>query len=68
MDMRIDYLAPATGEELVAEAEPVQTGDGVAAVEVDVTDGEGTTVATARGTYKAGGEEGGAWREDDATE
>ena len=68
VDMRIDYLAPATGEELVAEAELVRNGDGVAAVEVDVTDGEGTTVATARGTYKTGGEEGGAWREDDVTE
>ena len=68
VDMRIDYLAPAMGEELVAEAELVRNGDGVAAVEVDVTDGEGTTVATARGTYKTGGEEGGAWREDDATE
>ena len=43
--MRIDYLAPATGEELVAEAELVRNGDGVAAVEADVTDGEGTTVA-----------------------
>ena len=67
--MRIDYLAPATGEGLVAEAELVRNGDGVAAVEVDVTDGEGTTVAMARGTYKTGGgEEGGAWREDDTME
>ena len=67
--MRIDYLAPATGGELLAEASLVRNGDGVAAVEVEVTDGEGTAVATARGTYKiGGGEGGGAWREDDATE
>ena len=69
VDMRIDYLAPATGRELLAEASLVRNGDGVATVEVEVTDGDGTVVATANGTYKTGGSEGGgAWREDDPTE
>ena len=64
VDMRIDYLAPATGGELLAEASLVRNGDGVATVEVEVTDGDGTAVATANGTYKTGGgESGGAWRE-----
>ena len=66
--MRIDYLAPATGGELLAEASLVRNGDGVATVKVEVTDGDGTAVAAANGTYKTGGEGGGAWREDDATE
>ena len=69
VDMRIDYLAPATNGELLAEASLVRNGDGVATVEIEVTDGDGTAVATANGTYKTGGGEGGgAWREDDSTE
>ena len=63
VDMRIDYLAPATGGTLRAEADLVRDGDSVAAVEVDVTDDEGTAIAAARGTYKTGGGEGAsAWR------
>jgi uncharacterized protein (TIGR00369 family) len=65
IDMRIDYLAPATGGVLRAEAEVVRNGNSVAAVEVDVTDGDGRTIAAASGTYKSGGVEGGsAWRGD----
>jgi len=65
IDMRIDYLAPATGGVLRAEAEVVRNGNSVAAVEVDVTDGDGETIAAASGTYKSGGVEGGsAWRGD----
>jgi len=63
VDMRIDYLAPATGGTLRAEADLVRNGDSVATVDVDVTDDEGTATATARGTYKTGGSEGdSAWR------
>jgi len=54
VDMRIDYLAPATVD-LRAEADVVRNGDGVAVVEVSVTDVEGTHVADARGVYKTGG-------------
>ena len=55
IDMRIDYLAPATGQRLVAEAEVTRNGNSVATVTVDVEDGEGTPVATARGVYKTAG-------------
>lgn len=55
IDMRIDYLAPATGEELRAEAETLRVGAGVAAVDVAVTDESGTRIAECRGVYKTGG-------------
>ncbi|WP_255150978.1 PaaI family thioesterase [Halorarius halobius] len=58
IDMRIDYLAPATGDELHASADVTRLGNSVAAVDVAVTDGDGTDVATARGVYKTGGGEG----------
>jgi len=63
VNMRIDYLSPATGGELRAEARLIRNGDSVATVEVDITDGEETAIATARGTYKTGGGDGeSAWR------
>ena len=62
VDMRIDYLAPATGELLRAEAETLRVGAGVATVDVTVTDGSGTRIAECRGVYKTGGGDGGsAW-------
>lgn len=67
IDMRIDYLSPATGGTLRAEAEVIRNGNSVATVEVDITDEAGTDIATARGTYKTGGGEGGsAWRGEDS--
>ncbi|MFC6837481.1 PaaI family thioesterase [Halomarina ordinaria] len=54
IDMRIDYLAPATGECLRAEAAVVRTGGSVATVDVTVTDGADTRIAEARGVYKTG--------------
>lgn len=63
IDMRIDYLSPATGGTLHAEAEVLRNGSNVATVEVNITDEEGTDIATARGTYKSGGGGGdSAWR------
>ena len=38
VDMRIDYLAPATGDRLDASASVVRFGDSVAVVDVSVTD------------------------------
>lgn len=68
IDMRIDYLSPATGGTLRADAEVVRNGSSVAAVAVEVTDDDGTAVATARGTYKTGGgEDGSAWGENRPT-
>lgn len=65
IDMRIDYLHPATDGTLRAEGEVVRNGDSVATVEVTITDDNGATIAIARGTYKsAGGEGESAWRSD----
>ena len=55
IDMRIDYLSPATNGTLHAEAEVVRDGNSVATVVVDITDDDGADIATARGTYKTGG-------------
>lgn len=61
VDMRMDYLAPATTD-LRAEAEVVRDGGSVATAEVRIEDVEGTHVADARGTFKTGGGgDGGAW-------
>jgi uncharacterized protein (TIGR00369 family) len=57
VDMRIDYLAPATSD-LRAEAEVVRLGGAIAVVRVEVFDEEGTHVATAHGTYKTDGPDG----------
>lgn len=53
IDMRIDYLAPAT-DDIRAEAEVLRVGDslGVARVELYAEDSEDTHVATAHCTYK----------------
>lgn len=55
IDMRIDYLAPATGEQLIASAEVIRSGKSVAVVDVDIVDEDDNSIATARGTYKTGG-------------
>jgi uncharacterized protein (TIGR00369 family) len=68
VDMRIDYLRPATGELLRAEADVVRSGGSVATVDVTVTDGDNEPLAEARGVYKTGGGDGGnAWTGDDGT-
>jgi uncharacterized protein (TIGR00369 family) len=68
IDMRIDYLAPATGSELHASAETVRVGSGVATVNVTVTDESGTHIAACRGVYKTGGGDGdSAWGREDGT-
>lgn len=54
VDMRIDYLAPATSD-LRAEAELVRFGGSLALARVEVYDDDETHVATAHGTYKTGG-------------
>jgi uncharacterized ParB-like nuclease family protein len=57
-------LAPGTGEVMLAEADCTRVGESVATVEVVVTDGSGTRLATARGTYKMGGDSAdSAWSE-----
>ena len=55
VDMRIDYLAPVTGD-ITASAEVIRYGSSLAVAHVDVHDSEQTRVATAQGTYKTGGQ------------
>lgn len=55
VDMRIDYLAPATTD-MEAHAEVIRYGGSLAMTHVEVYDAEGTRVATAQGTYKTGGQ------------
>jgi uncharacterized protein (TIGR00369 family) len=55
VDMRIDYLAPATTD-LTAEAEVIRFGQSLAMARVEIHDSTGTHVATAHGTYKTGGQ------------
>ncbi|SFR88286.1 uncharacterized domain 1-containing protein [Halomicrobium zhouii] len=64
VDMRIDYLAPATAD-LTATADVVRNGGSVAVVNVEVHDADDHHVATARGVYKTGGQNGESpWTED----
>lgn len=58
IDMRIDYLSPATGDRLDASADVVRLGGSVATADVELTDESGTRIATARGVYKTGGGDG----------
>jgi uncharacterized protein (TIGR00369 family) len=63
VDMRMDYLAPAT-DDLRAEAEVLRYGGNVAVVSIDVYDAAETHVATGRGVYKTGGDSAGTpWTE-----
>ncbi len=55
VDMRMDYLAPATTD-LTCEAEVIRFGSHLAMVRAEVDDVDGNHVATAHGTYKTGGQ------------
>lgn len=55
IDMRMDYLAPATAD-LRAVADVVRFGGSVATVDIDVYDADDHHVASARGVYKTGGQ------------
>jgi uncharacterized protein (TIGR00369 family) len=55
VDMRMDYLAPAT-DDLYASADVLRFGSSLATVRVEVRDADDTHVATAHGTYKSGGQ------------
>lgn len=64
IDMRIDYVAPATTD-ILAAADVVRLGGSVGVADVEVRDADDDLVATARGVYKTGGDsEGTPWRDD----
>ncbi|MCB1742115.1 MAG: PaaI family thioesterase [Gammaproteobacteria bacterium] len=51
MNLRIDYLKPAVGEALTAEAVVRRRGRTVTTVDVDVLDPKGSLVAIGRGSF-----------------
>ena len=53
INLRVDFLRPAAGEKLLAEAQVRRLGRTIGVVDVDVRDGEARLVAVGRGTYSA---------------
>src|SRR5690554_207197 len=53
VNLRTDYLRPATGESLLATAQVRRLGRTVAVIDVDVHDAQGRLVAIGRGTYSS---------------
>lgn len=51
IDLRVDYLRPAFGADLVARARVRKAGRTVAVVDVDVTHGDDRVLAVGRGCY-----------------
>jgi uncharacterized protein (TIGR00369 family) len=51
VDLRIDYLRAAAGDELLAIAEPVKLGRTLGTVDIRVTDDQGELVAIGRGIF-----------------
>ena len=51
INLRIDYLRPATGERLTGTATARRVGRTVGVVDIDVTDVEGRLAAIGRGIY-----------------
>jgi uncharacterized protein (TIGR00369 family) len=51
INLRIDYLKPATGPRLTAKASVRRLGRTVAVCDIDVFDAKGSLVAIGRGTY-----------------
>jgi uncharacterized protein (TIGR00369 family) len=51
IDLRIDYLRPASGGDLHATARTLRVGRAIARVDVEITAGGGTAVAVGRGTF-----------------
>jgi uncharacterized protein (TIGR00369 family) len=54
IDLRIDYLRPSAGENLVASARLLQVGATLARVDVDITDTQGRLIAVGRGSLSTG--------------
>jgi uncharacterized protein (TIGR00369 family) len=51
IDLRIDYLRPSDGEDLIARARLLKAGRTVARVDVEVSDALGCLVAVGRGSF-----------------
>jgi uncharacterized protein (TIGR00369 family) len=51
IDLRIDYLRPSDGADLIAKARLLKAGRTVARVDIDVTDTQGRLIAVGRGSF-----------------
>lgn len=51
IDLRIDYLRPSLGENLIARARLLKVGGTLARVDIDVTDARGRLIAVGRGSF-----------------
>jgi uncharacterized protein (TIGR00369 family) len=51
IDLRIDYLRPAPGTDLLATARTLRVGRAIARVDVEITAGSKAVVAVGRGTF-----------------
>lgn len=51
INLRVDYLRPAFGSDLIARARVRKSGRTVGVVDIDVEDGEGRLIAVGRGCY-----------------
>jgi len=51
IDLRIDYLRPSGGGDLIAKARLLKAGRTVARVDIDVTDKQGRLIAVGRGSF-----------------
>lgn len=51
IDLRIDYLRPSSGEDLVARARLIKAGRTVGRVDVEINDTQGRLIALGRGSF-----------------
>jgi uncharacterized protein (TIGR00369 family) len=51
IDLRIDYLRPSAGENLIARARLLKVGGTLARVDIDVADTRGRLIAVGRGSF-----------------
>jgi uncharacterized protein (TIGR00369 family) len=51
IDLRIDYLRPSSGEDIIARARLIQAGRSVGRVDVEVADTKGRLIAIGRGSF-----------------
>lgn len=51
IDLRIDYLRPAPGSDLLARAKVLRAGRSIARADVEIVDANDNLIAVGRGTY-----------------
>jgi uncharacterized protein (TIGR00369 family) len=51
IDLRIDYLRPSSGEDVIARARLIKAGRTIGRVDIKVTDTQGHLVAIGRGSF-----------------